>query len=125
LAADIGAGTVVDVDVEVVAAAVAGPDEPGLIGLVDGALQGFAFADELAADIDVGGDRAHGEAGDQTTFHERVGVVSHDVAVLAGAGLRCVRIDDEIARAPDALLGHERPLQTGREAGTATAAEAR
>src|SRR5690606_14764514 len=65
LAADIGAGTVVDVDVEVVAAGVAGADEPGLIGLVDGALQGFALADEFAAHIDVGGDGAHGEAGDQ------------------------------------------------------------
>ena len=63
-AADIGAGAVMDVDVEIVAVLVVLADQPGVIGLVDRALQRLALADELAAHIDVGRDRAHGEAGD-------------------------------------------------------------
>ena len=114
-----------DVDLEIVAVDVVLADQPGLIGLVDGALQRLALADELAAHIDVGGDRAHGEAGDQAAFDQRVRVVAQDVAVLAGAGLGFVGIDDEIGRTAVALLGHERPFQAGREAGAAAAAQAR
>ena len=125
LAADIGAGAVMDVDVEIVAVDVVLADQPGLIGLVDGALQRLALADELAAHIDVGGDRAHGEAGDQAALDQRVRIVAQDVAVLAGAGLGFVGIDDEVGRPAVALLGHERPFQAGREAGAAAAAQAR
>ena len=49
----------------------------------------------------------------------------HDLPVLAGAGLRLVGVDDEVVRAPVRLLGHERPLEAGREAGAAAAAQAR
>src|SRR5690606_13763028 len=47
-----------------------------------------------------------------------------DVAVLAGAGLGLVGVDDEIGRPAVALLGHEGPFQPGREAGAAAAAQA-
>ena len=53
-------------------------------------------------------------------------VVPHDLAVLAGARLELVGIDDEIARPPvSGLLGHERPLEPGREARAAAAAQPR
>ena len=113
-----------DVDVEIVAVDVVLADQPGLVGLVDGALQRLALADELAAHIDVGGDRAHREAGDQAALDQRVRIVAQDVAVLAGAGLGFVGIDDEIGRTAVALLGHERPFQAGREAGAAAPAQA-
>ena len=48
-------------------------------------------------------------------------VVAHDLAVLAGAGLGLVGIDHEVMR-PVHLLGHERPFQSGRKTGAATAA---
>jgi hypothetical protein len=62
-------------------------DEVGLIGLVDGALQRLALADIFAADIDVGRMRAHGEGGDQAALDQRMRVVAHDLAILAGARL--------------------------------------
>jgi hypothetical protein len=99
LAADVGAGAVVHVDVEIVAVLVALADQAGLIGLVDRQLQRLALADELAADVDVGRDRAHGETGDQATLDQRVRVVAQDLAVLAGAGLGFVGVDDQIGRA--------------------------
>ncbi len=60
----------------------------------------LALADEFAAHIDVAGMRAHREAGDQAAFDQQMRIVPHDLAVLAGAGLGLVGIDDEIARAP-------------------------
>src|SRR4029077_17843090 len=49
--------------------------------------------------------------------------VPHDLAILAGARLGLVGIDDEIARpAVLALLRHERPLQAGRETRAASPA---
>src|SRR5690606_1827496 len=93
-------------------------------GLVDGALQRLALTDELAADIDVGGLRAHGEARDQAALDKRVRIVTQDVTVLAGARLRFVGIGDQIA-GPVGLLGHEGPFQTGGESCPATAAQPR
>src|SRR5262250_320163 len=52
-------------------------------------------------------------------------IVPHDLAVLAGAGLRFVGVDHEIMRTPLRLLRHERPLEPGREAGAAAPALAR
>lgn len=115
----------VHVDVEIVAGGVVLADQLGLIGLLDRALQRLALADELAAHIDVGGNRTHGETGKQRALDQRVRVVAQDVAVLAGAGLGFVGVDHEIARPAIALLGHERPFEAGRKAGAATAAQAR
>ena len=100
-AADVGAGAVVHVHVVVVAGA-AGvlAEQPGLVGLIDRGLQALALADELAAHIDVAGARAHRETGDQTALDEKMRIVPHDLAVLAGAGLGLVGIDDQIARPP-------------------------
>src|SRR5690606_20889936 len=88
LAADIGAGAMVDMDVDVPAALVVLADQAGLVALVDRPLQRLALADELAAHIDVGRMRLHGETGDHAALDERVRVVTENVAVLAGPRLR-------------------------------------
>src|SRR5207342_3375622 len=98
-------------------------DQPRLVRLVDRGLKPFALAYEFAAHIDVTGARAHRETGDQATLDEKVRIVPHDLAILAGAGLGLVRIDDQIARAAVlALLRHERPLQPGRKSRAAAPA---
>ena len=94
-----------------------------LVGFVDGRLQVLALADELAAHVDVAGVCAHGEGGDERAFDQEMGIVPHDLAVFAGAGLGLVRIDDEIG-GPGIALGHERPLEAGGEAGAAASAQA-
>src|SRR5262249_42210642 len=123
-AADIGAGAVVDVEIERIAVDVVLADELGLIGLVDRSLQPLALPDELAADIDVSRMRTHREARDHAALDQEMRVVPHDLAVLAGAGLRLVGIDHEIVWAAVGLLGHERPFESGREARAAAAAQA-
>ena len=87
-----------DVEIEVPAVDVVLADQLGFIGLVDRGLQALALKDELAAHIDVAGVGAHGEGGDQATLDQEMRIVPHDLAVLAGAGLRLVGIDDEITR---------------------------
>ena len=69
--------------------------------------------------------RAHREAGDQAAFDQRMRIVAHDVAVLAGAGLGFVGIDHQIMRPLLHFLGHEGPFEAGGEAGAAAAAQAR
>ena len=125
LAADIGAGAVMDVEVEIVAVDVVLAEQLRVIGLVDRGLQALALADELAAHIDVAGAAIHRAAGDQAALDEQMRIVPHDLAVLAGAGLGFVGVDDEIMRPVADRLGHERPFQAGREAGAAAAAQAR
>ena len=100
-----------------------GADQLRVIGLVDRGLQHLALADELAADIDVGDVRPHGEGGQERALDEKMRIVAHDVPVLAGAGLRFIGIDDEIVRAAVGLLRHERPFEPRREAGAAAAAQ--
>ena len=55
LAADVGAGAVVDVKVEIPAVHIVLADQLGLVSLVDRRLQPLALADELAAHVDVAG----------------------------------------------------------------------
>ena len=123
LAADVSAGAMVDIKVEVPAMDVVLADEPGLISLVDGGLQPLALADELAADIDVAGMRPHGEGREKSALDQQVRIVAQDFAVLAGAGLGFVAVDDEIMGPAVRLLGHERPFEAGAEAGAAAAAK--
>src|SRR3954452_2201969 len=125
LAADIGPGAVVDVAVEREAVDVVLADQPRRIVLVDRPLQCLALADVFAANVDVGGVRPHGEAGDEAALDKEMRIVPHDLPVLAGAGLRLVGIDDEVVRAAVRLLRHERPFEPGREAGAAAPAQAR
>ena len=124
-AADIGAGAVGDVEIERPAVDVVLADQLRFIGLIDRGLQVLALPNELAAHIDVAGVRAHREAREQATLDQKMRIVPHDLAVLAGAGLGFVGIDHEIARpAVGRLLRHERPLQAGRETRPAASAQA-
>jgi hypothetical protein len=69
--------------------------------------------------------RVHRETCEQTALDQEMRIVPHDLAVLAGAGLGLVGIDDEIARpAVGGLLGHERPFQPGRKTRPAAPAQA-
>ena len=125
LAADVGAGAVVHDDIEGKTVDVVLADEIGLVGLVHRGLQAVAFAHEFAADVDEAGVCPHGESGDETALDEEMRIVPHDLAILAGAGLGLIGVDDEIARPPvGRLLGHERPFQPGRKSRPAPAAQA-
>src|SRR5262249_38212824 len=121
-AADIGASAMMHDDVEVVAVDVVLADELGLVGLLDRRFKPLALADEFAADVDVAIVHAHGAAGDQASLDQEMRIVPHDFAVLTRARLGFVRVDDQIARPPVRLFGHERPFQPSREAGAAAAA---
>ena len=125
LAADIGAGAAMDVDLELPARA-AGvlAEQAGRVRFLDRLDQVLRLVVELAAHVDVGGMRLHREARDQAALDQQVRIVAQDVAILAGAGLGLVGVDHEIVRPVLHFLGHERPLQAGREARAAAAAQA-
>ena len=92
-----------------------------VIGFVDGALQRLALADVFTADVDIAGVGVHRERGDETAFDQRVRIMAHDLAVLAGARFGFVGVDHQIGGPPVAFLGHEGPFQTRREASTTPA----
>ena len=96
-----------------------------VIGFINRGLQRFTLADVFAAQIDVAGVRIHRERSDQRALDQRMRIVTHDFAVFTGARLGFISVDDEIRGTTVALLGHEGPLQTRREARTAAAAQTR
>src|SRR5690606_20967866 len=125
LTADIGARAAVHVDVEIIArAAGVFADQPGVIGLLNGFVEVTRFQHKLAADVDIGSNRAHRETGDKTPLQQAVRIEAHDLPVLAGAGFGFIRIDHQIARTAIGLFGHERPFEAGREARAAATAQA-
>ena len=125
LAANVSARAVMDIEIEIPAMDIVLANQVGGIGFVHRALQRLALADEFAPHIDVAGMRPHREAGDQAAFDQRMRVVAHDVAILAGARLAFVGVDDQIMWAFLHLFGHEGPFQTGRKSRAAAAAQAR
>src|SRR6516162_4471206 len=122
LAADIGAGAMVHDDVEIEAVDIVLADELGVISLLNCSLKPLAFANEFTSHIDVASVGRHRAAGDQAALDEKMRIVSHDLAILAGPGFRLVGIDDEIMRTPVGLLRHERPFQSGRKSRAAAPA---
>ena len=68
--------------------------------------------------------RPHGVGREKSALDQEVRIVPQDFAVLAGAGLGFVAVDDEIMGPAIGLLGHERPFEAGAEASTAPAAKA-
>ena len=113
------------VDVEIPAILVVTAEQTGIVTFVDGRLKSLTFAHIFAANIDVSGVRAHGETGDHAAFDQRMRIVAQDFAVLAGAGLGFIGVNDEIMRTAVIFLRHEGPLETRREASAAATAKAR
>ena len=97
LSANVRAGSVVDVDVKVDAGAAGVLAEVARrVRLVARLHEREAFVDVLAADVDVAGSRAHSGARDEAALEELVGVVPHDLAIFARAGLGLVGVDDQV-----------------------------
>ena len=89
----------------------------------DRALENLRAVDELAANVDEGLLSLDGPRGDRDTLQHLVRIFINDLAILVGAGLGFVGVDDEVdglAR----LSVEELPLHAGREAGAAAAAQA-
>ena len=76
----------------------------------------------LAMDIVVSGADSHGISRDDHPLDEDVRVVADDVAILEGARLALVRVAHQVLGAGE-LPRHETPLQPGREARAAAAAQ--
>src|SRR6202022_5104609 len=86
----------------------------------------LALPDKFAAHVNIAGVGAHREACEQAALDQKMRIVPHDLAVLAGAGLGLVRVDHEIARpAVGRFLRHERPFQAGWKTCPATPAQPR
>ncbi len=68
--------------------------------------------------------RPHREGRKKRAFNQQMRIVPQDFAVLAGAGLGFVAVDDEVMRAAVRLLGHERPFEAGAETSTSAPAKA-
>ena len=123
-AANVSAGAVVHVDVEIPAMHIVLADELGVVGFLDRALHRLALIDVLAADVDVASVRLHREARDKAAFDQQMRIVAHHVAVFARARLGLVGVDDEIVRPVLHLFRHEGPLQARRKTCAAAAAQA-
>ena len=120
LAANVCAGPVVQIQVEIPSRSCGvPPQQPVVVGLVYSNLQQFTLADVLAPDIDVTDMGSHGGPRQEAAFDERVRVVPHDLTVLASPRLRFVRVHDQIMRPVALGPGHEAPFQPGRESGAA------
>merc|ERR1719295_1994712 len=121
LSADVGAGAAVDEDVEVVSASARVLTQESLVvGLFDGHLEVGGLVVELSPDVDVSGSGSHGP-----TRNQLVGVVSHNLSVLASARLSLVGVDDQVLGPAVVRLVHEGPLHAGGKSGAAAAPQAR
>jgi hypothetical protein len=126
LAADVRARAAVHVEVDVEALLPEGvlAEVALAVALRDRALDHVGGIPVLAAYVDVDEARAHRPGADQRTLDDLMRRPLHDQAVLEGARLRLVGVDDDDLRAV-ALLRHEGPLEAGHEARPAPAAQAR
>src|SRR5262249_29403408 len=97
---------------------------PGGVQLVDRLLGGAVAGAVLVADVVVDGGRPGGEGREHRPFEHLVRVLLHQDAVIEGAGFALVGVQAEVDRA-GVVFGQEGPLQAGREAGAAAAAQAR
>lgn len=116
LPADVRARPAVEVHIEAVSTpARVLAEEPRLVRLVDRLLDVARLLVELAPNVDVRCGCVHGPPGNEATFDELMGVAAHDLAVLAGAWLAFVGVDDEVARSwvllPAGFV-HKRPFET-------------
>ncbi len=78
--------------------------------------------EDLAVDVVVADADAHGIGRDRHAFNHDVRIETQDVAVLERTGFAFVRVADEVLLAREGAR-HEAPLQAGREARAAAAAQ--
>src|SRR5690606_5463849 len=97
-------------------------DVAGLVGLVQRLRDPLLGEGHLAPDVEEGLGGADRVRRDEHALDELVRVPLHEEAVLVGAGLRLVAVDDEVPR-PHAGRA-EAPLHAGGEAGAAPAEQA-
>ena len=79
---------------------------------------------EFATHVVVRNRRAHRVRRDRHPFNQCMRVEAQDLAVVTGAGLGFVGVDDKVLLAVE-VLRHEAPLETGRESGAAATTQAR
>lgn len=86
-------------DIEVITGAAGVLSNQALfVGFLNRTLEDGGFVVEFAPDIDVGRGTIHSSTGDKTAFDKFMGILAHDLAVLACSRLAFIGIDDEIAR---------------------------
>ncbi|MCY1449868.1 hypothetical protein D9M71_666360 [compost metagenome] len=99
-------------------------EQAGGLGFIDGAIQVARCVDVFAAQEDVAPVSLQGAGADQHAFHQQVGQLLHEHAVLPGVRLHLVRVAQQVADVQRVVLGHQAPLHAGGEACAATALEA-
>ena len=98
------------------------PQIAGLARFLDRVLEDVLHVEELAADVDVGGLRRDRVAADQAPLDQQVRVALHQQVILERARLALVGVADDVLRLRRFLVD-ELPLEAGREAGAAAAAQ--
>jgi hypothetical protein len=86
--ANIGAGSTMDIDVEVIATS-AGvlAEESSLVGFIDCLLQLKSLVPELTSNVDVSGLGTHGEPNTESALYELVWIVTQYLSILASTRL--------------------------------------
>merc|ERR1712142_851844 len=126
LSTDVSSGTSVHEHIKVITSSTGVlAKETSFVSLVNSHLHVGRLIIELSADVDVGSSGPHGATSHQTTLHQLVGVVTHDLTVLARAWLSLVGIDHQVLGTAIWGLVHEAPLHARGEPSTATTTETR
>ena len=124
LAADIGAGADPDLEIEaVIGAADALAEIAGAPRGLDRRVHRRDGVRIFRADVDVALGGADRDGGDRHALDHHEGIAFHDHAVGEGAAVAFVGVADDVF-AVGAGLRHRLPLDAGREAGAAAAAQA-
>ena len=125
LAADIGAGADPDLQVELMRrAGNAAAEHARPAGGHDRLVERSDRVGIFGADVDEALRRADGDAGDRHPLDQHEGIAFHDHAVGEGAAVALVSIADDVFPVGE-RVGNGLPLDPGREAGAAAAAQSR
>ncbi|MNF86769.1 hypothetical protein D3C84_692170 [compost metagenome] len=98
--------------------------QAGGLGFLDGAVEVVRRVDVFAAQEDVAAVGLEGACGDQHAFHQQVGQLFHQHAVLPGVGFHFVRVAQQVADVHGFVGRHQAPFHAGGEARTAATLEA-
>ena len=119
LATNIGTSTSMDEDVEVVSRSTCIlSNESSFVSFLDGDLEVTGFVVELSSDVNICCSSTHGSSSDQTTFDQLVGIMSHDLPILACSRLTFVGIHNQVLRPSIRGFSHETPLESWRKSGS-------